>query len=72
MLGVIRKTSHTTEKRPMIYIAVYKEAYNRHDISNVVVVLSQQNVAKGPPKPEMCGALNLDLQTRYDRNPVQQ
>ena len=72
MFDVITKASHTSEKRLMIDVAAAREAYNRHDISNVGLVVSEHNIADGLTKLGNCKAPNRVMQTGYDKNPVQQ
>ena len=57
MFDVITKSSHTTEKRLMIEVTAAREAYNRHEISNVGLVPGEVNPADGLTKPGYCKAL---------------
>ena len=45
MFDVITKASHSSGTRLMIDVAAAREAYNRNDISNVALVLSEHNIA---------------------------
>ena len=45
MFDVITKASHIAEKRLMIDVAAAREAYNRHDISNIGLAVSRNNIA---------------------------
>ncbi|CDF40899.1 unnamed protein product [Chondrus crispus] len=72
MFDVITKASHTAEKRLMIDIAASREAYNKHEISNVGLVLSEHNIADGLTKVNRCKALEEVVKTGFDKNPVQQ
>lgn len=72
MFDVITRASHTTEKRLMIDVAAAREAYNRHEISNVGLVQSEHNIADGLTKPGQCAALSAMMKTAKDVNPVQQ
>ena len=72
MFDVITKASHTSEKRLMIDVAAARGAYNRNDISNVGLVLSQHNIADGLTKITNCKSLNEVMESGYDKNPVQQ
>lgn len=72
IFDVITKASLTAEKRLMIDIAAAREAYNRHEISNVGLVLSEHNLADSLTKPGIYAALETVVKTGYDRNPVQQ
>lgn len=72
MFDVITRASHTTEKRLMIDVAAAREAYNRHEISNVGLVRSEHNVPDGLTKPGPCAALDAVLRIGKDVNPVQQ
>ena len=72
MFDVITKASQTTEKRLLIDIAAAREAYNRHEISNVGLVLSGDNVADGLTKVGTFVSLNKVMETGFDRSPVQQ
>ena len=58
---VMTRATHTTEKRLMIDIAAAREAYNRHEISNVGLVKSEHNIAEGLTKPSLCPALDAML-----------
>lgn len=70
MFDVITKASSTTERRLMIYIEAARESYNREEISNVGLVLSENNIADSLTKPNK--ALEKLLATGIDDNPVQQ
>lgn len=72
MFDVITRASHTTEKRLMIDVTAARQAYNRHEISNVGLVQSEHNIADGLTKPGQCAALSTMMQTAKDVNPVQQ
>ena len=72
LFDFITKDSQTTEKRLMIDIAAAKESYNRHDVSNVGLVLSEDNVANGVIKPGFCKVLDDLMKTGFDRGPAQQ
>ncbi len=72
MFDVITRASHTTEKRLMIDVAAAREAYNRHEISNVGLVQSEHNIADGLTKPGQCAAMSAMMKTAKDVNPVQQ
>ena len=72
MFDVITKASQTAEKRLLIDITAAREAYNRHDISNVGLVLSGDNVADGLTEIGSFSSLNKVMETGYDRSPVQQ
>jgi len=72
MFDVITKASHTTERRLMIDIAASREAYNRGEISNVGLVLSENSIADGLTKPSYCKAMDTMLRTGMDKNPVEQ
>ena len=72
MFDVITRASHTTEKRLMIDVAAARDAYNKHEISNVGLVKSEDNIADGLTKPGLCMALDEVLRTGVDKNPVQQ
>jgi len=72
IFDVITRASHTTEKRLMIDVAAARDAYNKHEISNVGLVKSEHNVADGLTKPGLCPAMEELLRTGVDKNPVQQ
>jgi len=72
IFDVITRASHTTETRLMIDVAAARDAYNKHEISNVGLVKSDHNIADGLTKPGLCSALNTMLRTGVDNNPVQQ
>ena len=72
MFDVITKASFTSEKRLLIDISAAREAYNRHEISNVGLVLSEHNIADGLTKPKPCSSLMQVMTSGYDKNPVQQ
>ena len=50
MFDVVTKASSTTERRLMIDIATARESYNREEISNVVFVMYEHNIADGLTK----------------------
>ncbi|CDF36525.1 unnamed protein product [Chondrus crispus] len=70
MFDVITKGSSTTEKRLMIDIASARECYNRQEISHVVLVSSEHNIADGLTKETPNNALENLMNSDYDRNPV--
>ena len=72
MFDVISKASSTTERRLIIDIVAAREAYNRQEISNVGLVLSEHNIADGLTKIKPNKALDQLLKTGIDSNPVQQ
>lgn len=47
----IIKGSHTTEKRPMFYVAAAKKGFKPGEISNIGVVRSETKIADGITKP---------------------
>ena len=54
MFHVITKARHTTERKLMIDIAAARESYTCGEISNLGLVLSEDNVADGLTKPGIC------------------
>ena len=58
LFDVITKAAHTTEKSLMVEIMAAREAYNRHEISNVGLVSGDSNPADGLTKPEICTQLD--------------
>ena len=72
MFNMVKKASQTTEKRLLINKAAARECYNSHEISNVRLVLSGDNVADGLTKIGSFSSLNKVMKTRFDRSPVQQ
>ena len=56
----------------MIYIAAARESYNREEISNVGLVMSEHNIADGLTREYPNEALKDHLRTGFDRSPVQQ
>ena len=72
MFDVVKKASSTTERRFMIDIAAARESYNREEISNVGLIMSEHNVADGLTKENPNEALKDLLPTGFDRNSVQQ
>ena len=53
MFDVVTKASSTTERRLMIDIAAARESYNREEISNVGLIMSEHNIADGLTKEQM-------------------
>jgi len=72
LFDVVTKGSHPTEKRLMVDVAAARQAYTRHDISNVGLIASNDNMADPLTKAHGCGALNELLRTGVDRTPVVQ
>jgi len=72
LFDVVTKGSHPTEKRLMVDVAAARQAYARHDISNVGLIASNDNIADPLTKAHGCGALNELLRTGVDRTPVVQ
>jgi len=72
LFDVVTKGSHPTEKRLMVDVAAARQAYARHDISNVGLIASNDNLADPLTKAHGCGALNELLRSGVDRTPVVQ
>ena len=72
LFDVITKSSHTTEKRLMIEVTAAREAYNRHEISNVGLVPGDGNPADGLTKPSSCQALHEIMKNGVDDTKVTQ
>ena len=72
IFDVITKASYTTEKLLMIDIAAVREAYERYEISNVGLVLSEHNHADALTKPNYSSSLETLLRSGYDKSSVQQ
>lgn len=70
LFDVVTKASQPTEKRLMIDIAAARQAYTRHDISNVALIASDDNVADAFTKVNASSALTNLLRTGYDHTPV--
>lgn len=70
MFDVITKGSSTTEKRLMIDIASARQCYNREEISQVGLVASENNIADGLTKEYANDALEKQLSSSTDLNPV--
>lgn len=67
----ITKASHTTEKCLMIDISATRQAYERGEISNVGLVLSDNNLG-GVTELIMCKALKSLLLSGVDKMQVKQ
>jgi len=72
LFDVVTRGSHPTEKRLLIDVAAAREAYNRREISNVGLVMSDNNIADSLTKVKPSGALEPLLATGVDRTPVEQ
>ena len=72
LFDVVTKGSHPTEKRLMVDVAAARQAYTRHDILNVGLIASNDNMTDPLTKAHGCGALNELLRTGVDRTPVVQ
>lgn len=72
LFDVMTKASHPTEKRLMIDIAAARQAYNRHEISNVGLIASEHNPADPMTKTRGCPALETLLRSGVDHTPVVQ
>ncbi len=51
LFDFITQASHTTEKRLMIDVAAAREAYYRHEISNVGLIAGEDNIPDCLTKP---------------------
>lgn len=72
MFDDVTKASHPLEKGLITYIAAFREAYGRHNISNIGLVLSEHNMADGLTKLNRCSVLEQDMEYGLDQNSVQQ
>lgn len=70
LFEVVTKASHPTEKRLMVDIAAAREAYNRHDISNVGLIATNDNISDACTKRKPCPAMDTLLRTGLYRTPV--
>ena len=66
LFDVITRALHTTEKRLMVEIMAAREAYNRHEISNVGLILGDENQADGLTKSRVSVKLNRVLSQGKD------
>ena len=71
MFDVITRASPTTWKRLMIDVAAARDAYSKHEISNVGLVKSEHYVADGLTNPGLRSALKTMLRTGIDNNRAQ-
>lgn len=69
---VITRATHPTEKRLMIDIAALRESYNRHEISYLGLVTTENNMADAMTKLKCGSALDCLLRTGVDATPVAQ
>lgn len=72
MFHVITKASPTTEKRLIIDVAAAREAYNRHEISNLGLLQFEHNISNGITKQWQSAVLSKIMRTAMDVNPAQQ
>jgi len=72
LFDVLTRGSHPTEKRLMVDVAAARQAYARHDVSNVGLIASADNLADPLTKVHGCRALDSLLSTGVDKNPIVQ
>lgn len=58
ILNIKTKNSHISEKRLQMYIQVFLEPYEKHEISDVGCVQSENNLADGFTRPQYARALS--------------
>lgn len=72
VFDVITRATHPTEKRLMIDVAALRESYNRHEISYLGLISTENNVADAMTKLRCGSALDCLLRTGVDATPVAQ
>ena len=72
LFDVITRAAHTIKKRLMVELLAARQAYNRHEISNVGLVAGESNPADRLTKPGICKHLNELIYRGADKTQVVQ
>jgi len=72
LFAVVTRGSHPTNRRLLTDVAAAREVYNRRQISNVGLVMRDNDIADSLTKVKPSGALELHVATGVDRIPVDQ
>lgn len=72
LFDAISTASHTTEKRLMVETSAAREAYNRHEISNVGLIAGADNPSDGLTKVKKCETLEKLINSGIDNTEATQ